>query len=183
MTFESDVATGTAPFTIASTTLVSNLNSDLLDGQHGSYYLNITSVLDDLADVDTSGAAQDQVLAYNSSSGTWTPAIVSGVEELSDLNDVDTSGANADDILIYNPSSGTWLPNDLNTFIENNTEIALNTLHRTEVSILNGFEDGEGEVTESFTNGTRTLQLIPTGANYSYWSDGIKYTKTTETCQ
>lgn len=39
-TLESDVATGTAPLTIASTTLVSNLNADLLDGQEGSYYLD-----------------------------------------------------------------------------------------------------------------------------------------------
>jgi len=32
-TFESDATTGTAPFTVASTTKVSNLNADLLDGQ------------------------------------------------------------------------------------------------------------------------------------------------------
>ena len=38
-TFESDVATGTAPLTIASMTLVTNLNADILDGQQGSYYL------------------------------------------------------------------------------------------------------------------------------------------------
>ena len=38
-TFESDVATGTAPLTIASTTLVTNLNADLLDGQHASAFL------------------------------------------------------------------------------------------------------------------------------------------------
>ena len=31
-TFTSDVATGTAPFTVASTTVVANLNADLLDG-------------------------------------------------------------------------------------------------------------------------------------------------------
>ena len=31
--FESTVATGTAPFTVASTTLVTNLNADLLDGK------------------------------------------------------------------------------------------------------------------------------------------------------
>jgi len=37
-TFTSDVATGTAPFTVASTTAVTNLNADLLDGQDGSYY-------------------------------------------------------------------------------------------------------------------------------------------------
>jgi len=39
----SSVATGTAPLTIASTTLVSNLNADLLDGQEGSYYLDLTN--------------------------------------------------------------------------------------------------------------------------------------------
>jgi hypothetical protein len=38
-TLESDVTTGTAPLTVASTTLVSNLNVDKLDNQDGSYYL------------------------------------------------------------------------------------------------------------------------------------------------
>jgi len=39
-TFESDVITGTAPLTVASTTLVSNLNADLLDGQEGTHFLD-----------------------------------------------------------------------------------------------------------------------------------------------
>lgn len=34
----STLASGTAPFTLTSTTLNTNLNADLLDGQHGSYY-------------------------------------------------------------------------------------------------------------------------------------------------
>lgn len=38
-TVTSVVATGTAPLTVSSTTKVSNLNSDLLDDQTGSYYL------------------------------------------------------------------------------------------------------------------------------------------------
>jgi len=38
--FVSDVPTGTAPFTVASTTLVANLNADQLDGQEGTYYEN-----------------------------------------------------------------------------------------------------------------------------------------------
>ena len=42
-TFESDVATGTAPMVIASTTKVTNLNADLLDDQSGSYYLDSTN--------------------------------------------------------------------------------------------------------------------------------------------
>jgi hypothetical protein len=38
VTITSTQATGTAPFTVSSTTAVTNLNADLLDGQHGSYY-------------------------------------------------------------------------------------------------------------------------------------------------
>jgi hypothetical protein len=41
LTFESDVATGTAPFTIASTTLVTNLNADLLDGLHSTSFTQV----------------------------------------------------------------------------------------------------------------------------------------------
>ena len=41
LTFESDVATGTAPLTIASTTMVANLNADLLDGVQGAAYSQI----------------------------------------------------------------------------------------------------------------------------------------------
>jgi hypothetical protein len=40
---ESVVSTGTAPLVVASTTAVANLNADLLDGQHGSYYAPIAS--------------------------------------------------------------------------------------------------------------------------------------------
>ena len=36
--------TGTAPFVVSSTTVVSNLNADLLDGQNGSYYLNFANL-------------------------------------------------------------------------------------------------------------------------------------------
>lgn len=39
-TITSTVATGTSPLTVASTTLVTNLNADFLDGQHGTYYEN-----------------------------------------------------------------------------------------------------------------------------------------------
>lgn len=42
--FKSTVGVGTAPFEVASTTLVSNLNSDLLDGQEGSHYTNASNI-------------------------------------------------------------------------------------------------------------------------------------------
>ena len=40
-TITSDVATGTAPLVVTSTTLVANLNADKLDSQEGSYYLDL----------------------------------------------------------------------------------------------------------------------------------------------
>ena len=43
-TVTSTVATGTAPLTVASNTAVTNLNADLLDGQHGSYYQNAGNI-------------------------------------------------------------------------------------------------------------------------------------------
>lgn len=50
LTFESDIATGAgAPFTIASTTVVTNLNADLLDGQSGAYYQTADTDLATLA--------------------------------------------------------------------------------------------------------------------------------------
>ena len=43
-TLVSTVATGTAPLTVTSTTLVTNLNADLLDGQEGSFYTNASNI-------------------------------------------------------------------------------------------------------------------------------------------
>lgn len=45
-TFDSLTLTKTtgAPFTISSNSLISNLNADLLDGQHGTYYLNYNNL-------------------------------------------------------------------------------------------------------------------------------------------
>jgi hypothetical protein len=43
-TFESDVATGTSPLVVASTTKVANLNADLLDDQTGTYYLAAANI-------------------------------------------------------------------------------------------------------------------------------------------
>lgn len=42
--FESDATTGTAPFIIASTTVVANLNADLLDGLHSTGILAMAVV-------------------------------------------------------------------------------------------------------------------------------------------
>lgn len=72
-TFQSDVATGTAPLVVASTTAVANLNADLLDGQEGSHYLdlgNATGTLD-LARFGTQAA--NRVLAGPDSGAAANP--------------------------------------------------------------------------------------------------------------
>lgn len=61
----STLASGTAPFSITSTTLNSNLNADLLDGQHGSYY---TSYADNNF-VKLSGGTMTGALNFKNS--TW----------------------------------------------------------------------------------------------------------------
>jgi hypothetical protein len=182
----STIAIGTAPLAVTSTTVNTNLNADLLDGYHGAYYLNTGSTLDDLYDVDTTGVIDEQVIAYDAYSGTWLPATVLGVTELSDLTDVDTSGVTHNQALLYNASVAQWLPttlttsdiSDFDTAIETNAEVVLNILHRTTIAKLNGFEDGETEVSETFTDGSRTLLLTPTGDSYKYWVNGVQYTKT-----
>ena len=71
-TFESDVTTGTAPLTIASTTLVSNLNADKLDNQEGSYYTTAANI-----NVDEIGTATyDDVQDFIDVS--WSSGVITG---------------------------------------------------------------------------------------------------------
>jgi len=57
-TFESDVATGTAPFTIASTTVSTNLNADLLDGESASAFQDADADLTTYAGITPSANVQ-----------------------------------------------------------------------------------------------------------------------------
>ena len=45
------ILTGTLPLQITSTSLVTNLNADLLDGQHGDYYLQAANLIGSLSPV------------------------------------------------------------------------------------------------------------------------------------
>ena len=83
-TLESDVATGTAPFTIASTTVSTNLNADLLDGSHastttGSAVIPIADASGYLPDnsVDTA-AIKTTVAEASVGTNVWTKIILTG---------------------------------------------------------------------------------------------------------
>lgn len=60
----SNVATGTAPLTVTSTTLVTNLNADLLDGQEGSFYRNASNI-----------NAGTLAIAYGGTNGSAIPTL------------------------------------------------------------------------------------------------------------
>jgi hypothetical protein len=68
---ESDVAAGSAPLVVASTDMVSNLNADLLDGQHAAAFAGSSHAhaLDDLSDVDTTAVSTGDFL--QKSAGDW----------------------------------------------------------------------------------------------------------------
>ena len=61
-----------------------------------------------LADVDTTGATDDQVLTYDAASGTWGPEDASTVAALNDLTDVTITTPANNQALVYNEAAGEW---------------------------------------------------------------------------
>lgn len=95
-TFESDVATGTAPLVIASTTKVTNLNADLLDDQSGAFYLdsaNFTGT--NWTDLTDGGAT-----TLHSHAGGGSPG---GLDTQVQFNDAGSFGGDAG--LVYNKTT------------------------------------------------------------------------------
>ena len=73
----STLATGTAPLTIASTTLVTNLNADLWDGYQFADYLNQdvkSSASPTFGGVTLSGATTNRLLSTNGSNAATSVA-------------------------------------------------------------------------------------------------------------
>jgi hypothetical protein len=82
-TLKSTVAIGTAPFTVSSTTLVTNLNADTLDGYHASSFL--TAEADTLQSVTGRGATSSvstislTAATASTTTGTGTLVVTGGV--------------------------------------------------------------------------------------------------------
>lgn len=110
---QSTVSTGTAPLVIESTTAVTNLNSDLLDGQHGSYYSPIESPTFtgtisipnlSLTTADTSTAAT-HYMVETATDGIIRPKTLSNVRtEIVTTTAVNSAAATTVGII----TSGTW---------------------------------------------------------------------------
>lgn len=86
LTFESDVTTGTAPFTIASTTLVTNLNVGLLEGLQSIYYTDANNIL-----ISTLGAATDSTVQARISGQESNGLIAGGIITDSGAGQIDVA--------------------------------------------------------------------------------------------
>ncbi len=108
--YVSTVSTGTAPFSIASTTLVANLNADMLDGQHASSFAS-SSHTHSGADI-TSGTISDARLSSNVSllgNSIESSEITDGTILFADI------GANtctANQIMKRNATNTAWICSD-----------------------------------------------------------------------
>ena len=101
----SNVPDGTSPFEVTSTTTVTNLNTDLLDGQEGTYYNdwnnldNVPTTLGDLVNDDTPQLGGDlETNEFNIQFGDSSTA----------TDDRLQFGANQD-LQIYHDGSDSWI--------------------------------------------------------------------------
>jgi len=82
-TFQSDIVTGTAPFTIASTTVSTNLNADLLDGNHAAAFQTVLTNSAGLA-AAVSDETGTGVVVFSTSPTLVTPVL--GVATATSIN-------------------------------------------------------------------------------------------------
>lgn len=112
-TFES-VATDVPPFVVASTGLVTNLNSDLLDGAHGSYYrnfANITGVPNPVVGVNLTGDVTGSGQATLTSLGNATISINTVIDNNTVTLGTDTVGQYATTISVQGTGLTATVPN------------------------------------------------------------------------
>jgi hypothetical protein len=123
---ESLVAGGTAPFIVASNTLVSNLNADLLDGQEGSYYAeashNHSGVYQPLdANLTTIAAISpttDNFMVVGASD--WeqkTPAQVKSILDLEIGTDIQAYSLHLAAIAGFSKTDGGFIVGDGSTYV------------------------------------------------------------------
>jgi len=109
---EADVATGTAPLTIASTTKVTNLNADLLDGLEDTAFLkhSLATAVNDMLMASGSGAFAKKTLAEAQAlvclpGGVYWQALINGSFQINQQSVATytsaTAPANSDDTYLH----------------------------------------------------------------------------------
>ena len=159
------IATGTSPFSIASTTVNTNLNADMIDGEHASAFADAvhTHTESDITDldhdavkidgitVDLTGITDGQVLKYDLAP-TSIIAGEGGGGAIADLTDVDLTGLADGDVLVDDNVSGDWLPETPARITVEEIDGAPSVNNVNTINVTNGTltDNGNGEITLDF---------------------------------
>ena len=177
----STVATGTAPFVVASTTKVANLNVDLLDGNDSAFFATqsgLESVLGDLLYVgliDVSNkAVTNKALTTNVATLTTGYAHGLAVNDRVAVRGVDAT-FNGDYVVTAVPA----VSNKTITFRERTTNVAKLT-----TSAAHGFVAGQRiniVSSDSTFNGNFDVVSAPTSTTFTYTNSGTDLASTATT--
>ena len=172
-TFESDVSTGTAPLTIASTTLVANLNADKLDSQEGTYYLAAANFTGTLAvNQGGTGAATftDGGVLLGSGTGaiTATAVLGDGVILIGDASGDPTTldvGSSTAITILGTVATGVWNGTAVaNAYVADDLTISGGTVNN---SVIGGSTPAAGTFTQVDITAEGDLRLQDnTGGQY-----------------
>jgi len=188
--YVSNIETGTAPFTVTSTTLNTNLNADLLDGKHGSSYqpalngtgfvkISGTTISYDnstyLTALHTIGVLTGQVWGYDSHPTTTTGYGLPAYPTTLPASDV-SAWAKAGTKPSYNTSE-----------ISENTNLYYTDV-RVDARVVAGITGKQNTITTGATSqyfrGDLSLATFPTVGTwgalaYPTWSSGTPFVKMT----
>lgn len=153
--FESTIATGTAPLSVSSSTAVTNLNADLLDGQHGSFYAPINNA-------SFTGT-------FSAPSGTITSAMIA---------DVSTNAQTASYTLVLSDKDKIV---EMGVGSANNLTVPLNSSVAFPVgSQINILQTGSGQTTVVAAGGV-TINATPGLKIRAQWSYATLIKRATDT--
>lgn len=164
-----NMAGGTAPFTVASTTVVSNLNADLLDGQTGTYYAtdsNLTNHTGASTAVHGLGAGSSVVGTTDAQTLTNKTLITPTIASFTNATHTHADAANGGTI-----SHTVLTDKGTNTHTDIDNHIAASAAHGVSGNIV-GTSDAQTLSNKTFT-GTTTLDVV---AATSYTGDGSSLT-------
>lgn len=146
----STISSGTAPLTVSSTTKVSNLNVDMLDGLDNTAFIQVANDLSDLSNVST--ARTNLGLAI----GTDVQAYDAGLTSISGLT-------TAADKMIYATGSDTYATTDITSAARSLLDDATVADMRATLGV---------SVAPTWTNYTPTISVTPSSTTARYIDDG-----------